>query len=1665
MAALSRFAPDACFVRRDGSRCLPRCGVLAALCLGWLASVAMQAQTAHFSGAVTTILYGLIEPTGAAVDGSGNVFVADTGNSTVKEILAVGGYVTVNTLAVANGNFSAPKAVAVDGSGNVFVADTGNNAVKEILAVGGYTTVKILSSGFSNITGVAVDGSENVFVADTGSGTVKEILAAGGYATVNTLAVVHGNFSQPSGVAVDGSGNVFVGDYGNSTVKEILAVGGYVTVNTLAVTNGNFIAPSGVAVDESGNIFVGDYGNSTVKEILAVGGSIPASPTIITLGSGFNNPIGVAVDGSGNVFVADTANGAVKEIMTLGVNFGTVNIASTSTALSLQFTFDTSGMIGVPAVLTQGTTGLDFADEGMGSCTTNPLSHSYNSGDTCTVNVTFTPKFAGTRYGAAELLNSSGAVIATGYVYGTGSGPQVAFLPGTQSTVASTGLSQPAGVAVDGSGNVYIADTLHNRVLMETLSGGSYTQSTVASTGLFKPSASAVDGSGNVYIADFGNNRMLKETLSGGSYTQSTLGSGLSEPWGVVVDGSGNVYIADTLNNRVLKETLSGDSYTQSIVVGTGLSSPSGVAVDGSGNVYIADTNNNRVLMETLSGGSYTQSTVGSGLNSPEGVAVDSSGNVYIADTNNNHVLKETLSGGSYTQSTLGSGLYYPCGVAVDSSGNVYIADRGNNRVLKLGVSGPPTLTFASTAVGATSSDSPQTVTLENIGNASLSFPPPGSGGNPSISTGFAIGNSSTCPQLTSISTAPTLAAGTSCTDLISFAPVEVGSISGSMVTTDNNLNATGSTQTVTLNGTATQGSQTITFTPPTSPVTYGVAPITLSATGGASGNAVIFSIVSGPGTVSGSTLTINGGGTVVVAANQAGNTNYLAATQVTQSVVVNLASQTITFTPPTTPVAYGVSPITLSATATSGLTVTFSVVSGPGTITGSTLTITGAGTVVVAANQAGNANYTAATQVTQSITVTQASQTISFTASSPVTYGAPITLSATATSGLTVTFSVVSGPGTVSGSTLTITGVGTVVVAANQAGNASYTAATQVTQSIVVNQASQTISFTASSPVTYGVAPITLSATATSSLTVTFSVVSGPGTVSGSTLTITGVGTVVVTANQAGNANYSAAAQVTQSITVTQASQTISFTALTTPVTYGVAPIALSATGGASGKAVIFSIVSGPGTISGSTLTITGVGTVVVAANQAGNANYTAAVQVTQSITVTQASQTISFTASSLVTYGVAPITLSATGGASGNAVIFSVVSGPGTVSGSTLTITGVGTVVVAANQAGNANYSAATQVTANIVVNQATQTITFTPLTTPVTYGVAPITLAAIGGASGNAVIFSVVSGPGTVSGSTLTITGAGTVVIAANQAGNANYAAATQVTQSILVNKAAPAAGVTSSVNPVLAESAITLTATVTGVSTPTGTVSFLDGTTLLGSGTLSGGVATLTTSTLAVGLHSITAVYSGDTNFVAVTSSALTESVEDFSLSSSVTSVTALPGATAVVTFTVSPVNATTLLATVTLSVSGLPTGATYSFSPAMVAAGSGTTTVTLTVQIPQTLARTQPAGGMGRSIDSSMARSTDHSTRRKLAAFALALWLLPFAGRMRRAGKKLGRLMSVLLWIGAGITATMGLSGCGFASTPYVPPPQSYTVTVTGTSGALSHSGTVTLTVQ
>ena len=309
-----------------------------------------------------------------------------------------------------------------------------------------------------------------------------------------------------------------------------------------------------------------------------------------------------------------------------------------------------------------------------------------------------------------------------------------------------------------------------------------------------------------------------------------------------------------------------------------------------------------------------------------------------------------------------------------------------------------------------------------------------------------------------------------------------------------------------------------------------------------------------------------------------------------------------------------------------------------------------------------------------------------------------------------------------------------------------------------------------------------------------------------GATVTYTGTGTCVIDANQAAGNGYAAAPQVQQSITVSPGAQAISFTGPGTGTVGGQAT--LTATGGASGNPVTFTVdgssTAGACAVSGTdgaTVTYTGTGTCVIDANQAAGNGYAAAPQVQQSITVSPGAQAISFTGPGTGTVG-GQATLTATGGASGNPVIFTVdgssTAGACAVSGTdgaTVTYTGTGTCVIDANQAAGNGYAAAPQVQQSITVSPGAQAISFTgPV--PGTVG-GQATLTATGGPSGNPVTFTVdpssTAGACAVSGTdgaTVTYTGTGTCVIDANQAAGNGYAAAPQVQQSITVSPGAQA-----------------------------------------------------------------------------------------------------------------------------------------------------------------------------------------------------------------------------------------------------------------------------------
>ena len=500
------------------------------------------------------------------------------------------------------------------------------------------------------------------------------------------------------------------------------------------------------------------------------------------------------------------------------------------------------------------------------------------------------------------------------------------------------------------------------------------------------------------------------------------------------------------------------------------------------------------------------------------------------------------------------------------------------------------------------------------------------------------------------------------------------------------------------------------------------------------------------------------------------------------------LKSQTIGAFSPIESQTFRLTTLAIAApTASSGFPVVLTVKSGPATISGNVLTFTGVGAITLAADQPGDAVYSAAPTVTTSFTVQKGSQTIvDFPTISPKTLGAsPFTISPpVTTSGLPVTITVKSGPATIFGNTVTLTGEGTVVLEANQAGSANYNAASPVSTSFSVTKTqgsqAQTISRFATIPTkTFGDPPFIITfPVASSGLPVIVTIRSGHATISDRTITLTGFGSITLAANQPGNAVYGAAPEMRTTFVVRRAQTIKPFAKITSQVAS--VPLMVTAPIATSGLPVTLSVRSGPALISGNRVTFTGTGSVVLAANQAGDDAYGPAPEIATSFNVTLGTQAITFPTLGTVTYGQT-VALLATA-SSGLPVTFSVLSGAATISGRNVTFTGVGTVKLAAIQAGNAIF-AAKQVAINVSVRAAPQTIApfeaIPILPYPLTFDLKPPIAT-----SGLPVIVIVKSGPATISKTTITLTGVGTVVLAANQAGNANYLAAPTITTSFLV-----------------------------------------------------------------------------------------------------------------------------------------------------------------------------------------------------------------------------------------------------------------------------------------
>jgi sugar lactone lactonase YvrE len=564
-------------------------------------------------------------------------------------------------------------------------------------------------------------------------------------------------------LAADASGNLYIGEWGNYRVRKLAPNGIITTVagNGSSVTSGdNGLAtnaglyPTGIGVDPIGNLYIADGNNNVVRKVGTNGiiTTVAGNGTPGYSGDGFgatsaqlNTPAGVAADAAGNIYIADAHNNVVRKVAANGT---ITTVAGTGSAGYLGDNGPaTKAQLNEPESVRLDAAGnLYIADsensrirkvalDGTITTVAGSWQGYYGDGGPATSADLYYPADAvvdatGNMYIADYANNVIRKVAANGIistVAGNGSGTY----SGDGGLATHAQFYLPNGVAVDGHGNLVIADTGNSAVRKVAANGIVTRVGDVRSFG--GPEGAVFDAAGNFYVADFGSEEVLKVAAADGTITTvagiegiaNYSGDGgpataakLDMPWGVALDAAGNLYIATKFDNRVRKVAGNGNIST---VAGNGsagqsgdggqatsaqLNSPQGVAVDAAGNLYIADTFNNAVrkvtpggVISTVAGtlgpaGGYSgdggQATRAH-LSWPQAVAVDAAGNLYIADTLNNVIRKVATNGiistvaGNHVSGYSGDGgpatsaqLNSPQGLAVDAGGRIYIADTNN---------------------------------------------------------------------------------------------------------------------------------------------------------------------------------------------------------------------------------------------------------------------------------------------------------------------------------------------------------------------------------------------------------------------------------------------------------------------------------------------------------------------------------------------------------------------------------------------------------------------------------------------------------------------------------------------------------------------------------------------------------------------------------------------------------------------------------------------------------------------------------------------------------------------------------------------------------------------------------------------------------------------------
>jgi sugar lactone lactonase YvrE len=1284
------------------------------------------------------------------------------------------------------------------------------------------------------------------------------------------------------------------------------------------------------------------------------------------------------------------------------IDFGT-SAVGTPITLTIVFSATTATTVTSASVLTDGAIGQDFTP-GADTCAGTTQQNS-----TCSVKVTFTPKQVGVRHGVLLLYNGT-TLINQVFLHGIGSGGAFAFAPANVTSLNTAPALTPstftAGAAVeDGNGNFFFTDVQNSRILEQSAQG---VISPVASLPVTSNSSIAIGPDGTLYVSAQSS---VYAFLPGATPTPVNTGSvTLTTPTGLAVDAVGDLYIADAALNQISMYSMSTGSTSVITTVGLspGLSSPKGLAVDASGNLYVSDSGNDRVV-EVASGIDHSTilTVTGLTLNNPIGLTLDPAGTVYVADTGNQRIVEITVNGVTFALSDPNLLLTTPTGVLMKPNGDLLVSDSTNGLVLV--PRSIPSVKFPTpTIVGSLdTTDGALALTLQATGNSVAQLVYPTSGTEPTISTAaFALTNAGTCPSVNEGNpyTPLQFPVGDICTYTIDFTPLVQG-LNSANFEIDISLPGGSATYTTIVPLTGYGISSIASFSLVVSPSTTTVGkPVSLTLTALNAGNTtatdyngtVTFTSTDPTAVFLGGTsftFTAADKGVLVIPAASGIQFNHNGTFTVsTTDGTFSATSNAITVLDGSTVSSFtsSVNPSLPNQTTTLIATVASSTPGGPvptgmvsfynGTVLLGTATLVNGvaqlpasfstpGSYSLTAVYAGDGNTAGSTSGVLTQTVVSQTSATAFTSSvnpSLVNQSTVLTLTLSTTGPAptgTVKFydgATLIGTGTVSSNagsaTVSFSTAGTHALTAVYSGDSNNSTVTATLNQVVLNPVTITLASTVN-PSLVG-QQTSLSATVTSSnAPPTGSVKFYDGTtLLGSSPLTGGVATLPATFTTpgihsitavytSGDSNNIGATSAPYAQDVDNSTVITSFTSSVNPSIVGQSTtlsLSLAASGTSPAPTGTVKFYNGS-TLLGTAAITNGVATLPVSFATAGSFPLTAVYSgdnYNASITAGPLTQVVVAAATAItLSSNVNPVLLNAN--TQLRAVIANYSGAPGTIyfyDGATLLGSapiagGVAVLTVSFSTVGlhsltavfngdGTDTSATSPAYSQDVVSQTT-VASFTSSVNPSTIGQSTtLTLTITGTSPGGTVKFyngttllgtaSVTNGVATLPVSFAT---AGTFQLTAVYSGDNNNAGLTAGPLTQVVVNTAPTVTVTSSANPSLVNTSVALTATLSS-TTAGGSVKFYDGTTLLGTSNVVAGVATLPYTFTTLGLHSISAVYSGDNNNPTAISPAYSQDVVT---------------PTSVASFT-SSVNPSTVgqSTTLTLTVTGTNPGGTVKF---------------------------------------------------------------------------------------------------------------------------------------